>query len=115
MVTLRTIQFNAEQDTHGTHARSTGECSRNHCCREISVLHILSVCVALFTQHAMRMLRIILSSVACLVLSYFYMSSDNGTIFRKKNKLLQIKRVLIFSTIFILNVFHYKEEVCEIT
>ena len=38
-----------------------------------SVLHILSVCVyvTLVTQHAMRMRRIILSSVACpAVLTY---------------------------------------------
>jgi len=35
------------------------------------VLHILSVFVALVTQHAQRMSRIILSSVTCLVLPYF--------------------------------------------
>jgi hypothetical protein len=32
------------------------------------VLHILSVCVALFIQHEKRMSRIILSYVACLTL-----------------------------------------------
>jgi hypothetical protein len=35
------------------------------------VLHILSVSVALVIQHAKRMRRIILSSVACLAVSYF--------------------------------------------
>ena len=35
------------------------------------VLHILSVFVALFTQHAQRMRHILLSSVTCLALPYF--------------------------------------------
>jgi hypothetical protein len=48
--------------------------SRNHCCRlkTISITHAEYVSVALVTQYAKRMLRIILSSVACLALPYFF-------------------------------------------
>jgi hypothetical protein len=45
--------------------------SRNHCGIGKAVLHILSVSVASVIQHAMRMRRIILSSVACLAVPYF--------------------------------------------
>jgi len=50
------------------------------------VLHILSVCVCvsvvLVTQHAKRMRRMILTSVACLVLSYFFTLSHKRHDFR---------------------------------
>jgi hypothetical protein len=45
---------------------------RKQCCREKAILITYSVCVSvvLVTQHAKRMLQILLSSVACLALSY---------------------------------------------
>ena len=43
------------------------------------VLHIVRLCVALVIQHATRMRSIILSSVVCLAIPYFYLI--NGTIF----------------------------------
>jgi len=48
--------------------------SRNNCCREKAMIITYSECVsaALFIQYAMRMRRIILSSVACLVVPHFF-------------------------------------------
>jgi len=47
------------------------------------VLHILSVCtLALVIQHAQRMRRVMLSSVACLATPYYIM---NEIFSRKKN------------------------------
>jgi hypothetical protein len=47
--------------------------SRNHFCRKnaISITYSERVSVALVIQHAKRMRRIILSSVACLAVLYF--------------------------------------------
>jgi hypothetical protein len=42
------------------------------------------VCVALVIQHAMSMRRILLSSVPCLGLPYFYISSHKEQGFREK-------------------------------
>jgi hypothetical protein len=65
----------------GRTPRINRRCTRNETLRRVRVttvaveeqyvLHILSVSVALVTQHAKRMRRIILSSVACPALPYF--------------------------------------------
>ena len=61
--------------------------------------HSECVLVASVARHAMRMRRIILSSVACLVLQYIYALSKNKTAKILENKdLLKIKCVLIFFT-----------------
>ena len=53
--------------------RNTGARSRNHFCQEeISVTYSECVSVALVMHHAMRMRRVILSSVACPTLTIFF-------------------------------------------
>ena len=59
----------------------------NHFCRgkAIIIKYYECVSVALVIQHAMRMHRVILSSVACLGLPYFPKYLINKTIFEKKS------------------------------
>jgi len=54
--------------------RNIDERSHNHCCRERAASIIYSECVsvALVMQHAMRMRRTVLSSVARLALPHFF-------------------------------------------
>jgi hypothetical protein len=60
--------------------------SRNHCCRRKAISITYSECVSLasVTQHAMRMPRINLSSVAYLALQYFSTLPRKRHDFRKK-------------------------------
>ena len=52
--------------------------------KAISVTYYECVSVALVIQHAKRMRRILLSSVACLALPYFFALSHKRYYFRKK-------------------------------
>ena len=63
----------AEHDMQCTHKSDNEPRSRNHCYRGNARSVTNSECssVALVIQHAKRMRRIILASVACLVLPYF--------------------------------------------
>ena len=61
---------------------------------------VLFVSVALFVQHAKRMCRIILPSVACRTVPYFFILSHKRHDSRKKNIEHKIC-VLIFSTHFL--------------
>jgi len=60
--------------------------SCNHCesGKAISITYCECVFVALGTQHAMRMHRITVSTVASPALKYFSTCLANGTIFEKK-------------------------------
>ena len=67
-------RYTVGQDTRCKYKRSVDARSRNHCCREIEIIITYSECVsvALVIQHAKRMRRILLSSMACLALQYVY-------------------------------------------
>jgi reverse gyrase len=65
------------------------------------------VSVALVIQHAKRVRRIIMSSVACLAVPYFATLSHKRHDFQ--NKVTENKMcVLIFSTTFVRKIFHSK-------
>jgi hypothetical protein len=63
------------------------------------IAHSECVSLALVIRHAMRMIRIMLSSVACLDLSYFSTLSHKGHDFQ--NIIEHNMCVLISSTIFV--------------
>jgi hypothetical protein len=77
-----------------TYKRNIEARSRNRFCRgkTVSIVYSKCVSVSLVIQHANRMRRIILSSVACRVHHIFPHYLINGTIFGKK--LSNIKCVL---------------------
>jgi len=65
----------------------------------MSITHSKCVSVALVIRHAMRMIRIMLSSVSCLDLSYFFTLSHKGHDFQ--NVIEHKMCVLISSTILV--------------
>jgi len=67
--------------------------------KAISVTYSVCVSLVLFIQYAKRMRRIIVSSMACLAVSYFFTCSYKWHDIREK-KLLKVKCVSIFSTSF---------------
>ena len=72
----------------------------------------MSVCVALVMQRAKRMRRIILSSVASSFVQYFFFTlCCERHDFRGEGggQILNVKCVLISSTIFVRNVSHSKK------
>jgi len=71
--------------------------------------------LALGIQHAMRMRRIILSSVACPALHYFSTSPHQWHEYRKKKIIAYKMRVLIFSTTFVWNIRLSKKswDICD--
>ena len=76
--------------------------------KAINITYSKRVFFALVIVHATRMRHIILSSVACPVLQYFFYLWDiNSTIFGKM--LLNVKRVIIFSSSFVENISRFKK------
>jgi hypothetical protein len=63
--------------------------------------------IALVIQHVTRMRPIILSSVACLSVPYFFTPSHKRNVFRGEKLLLNIN--VIFSTAFVWNIYHSKK------
>jgi hypothetical protein len=66
------------QDRQCTYKRNIEARSRNHCCGGKAIIFTYSerVFVTLGIQHAIRMRRIIMSSVACLAVSFFHIISQ---------------------------------------
>jgi hypothetical protein len=60
------------------------QCTYNGTLLRVRATIVTVVSVALSKQHAKRMRLIILSSVACPALQYFYNGLSNGTVFEKK-------------------------------
>jgi hypothetical protein len=78
--------------------RNTETHACNNCCsgKTISIIYSECMFVALGIQHAMRMRRIIMSSVACPGVLFFPHYLTNGTICEKKS----IQCVFLFSPLF---------------
>jgi hypothetical protein len=93
--------FRTSEKRH--YIRNNESRSRDHCChgKAISITHSECVSVALIIQHAKRMRRIILLSVACQAVPYlFFTLSHKRHDFRKK--VIEHKTcILIFSTTFV--------------
>ena len=98
MMTYHTSVTNSsKRDLNKMYKRNNEGLSHYYCCSGKTLIITYSGCVsvALVIQHAMRMHRIIFTSVASLAVPGFSTLSQNGTIFG--NKLWNIKYGYSFS------------------
>jgi hypothetical protein len=101
-------QNTGREDGQFTYKRNIEARSRNHCCcgKAINSTYCKCVSVALVIQHAKRMRRFILPSVACLAVPYFSTLSHKRHDFRKKKVTEHKICVLISSTSFTRKISH---------
>jgi hypothetical protein len=86
-------------------ARSLNNCGRE---KAVNIRFYECMCVALVTEHAERMCRVTLSSVACLAVPYFFIFSHKRYDFRGRGvKLLDIKCVFHLDNC-VRNISHFK-------
>ena len=92
--------------------RNVDALSFNHYCSEkaISITYSEFVFVALGFQHAMLMLHIFTYGLSGSTVFFFFTLSHKRHDFLKKEKLLNIKCVSIFSTAFVRSIFHSKKK-----
>ena len=88
------------KDRKCTYESNTKGRSRNHCFRlkAISITYSECLSVALFIQHAQRMHRVLLPSVVCLTLPYFFHIISLTARFSDKTVIEHKMCALIFST-----------------
>jgi predicted transcriptional regulator len=84
--------------------------NRCHSGKTINITYPECVSVALVIQHAMRMCRIILSSVVCPAVPYFSILSHKRHDSRGKQIFVYAMCVLTFSTNFAWRISHSKKE-----
>jgi len=89
-------------DRQYAYKRNIDARSLNHFCsrKPVNITYSGSVCVALVIHHPLRMSSIMLSSVACMALTYFSTLSNKVHDFRK-NVIEQKLCALIFTTAFL--------------
>jgi hypothetical protein len=107
------ILVSDKQDWQCTHNCNNEAHLCNHCCHgKANVLHILSVSVALVTQHAMHIHCVIFTSVSSPAVTYFFTLSHKWHNSRKN--LLNMKCVFDFFDNFSLRHVSVSEELKEI-
>ena len=89
-----------------TEARTRNNCS---CEKAVGITYSEFVFVALVTQLAKHMYCIILSAVTFLAIPYFSTLSYKQHDYRGKKIIEHKIRVLFFSTAFVYNIFHSKQ------
>jgi hypothetical protein len=112
LITRRITYCKIKQEWKCVYKRNIETRLRNHCCRgkALSITYSRCMSVALVIQHAKFLPHIILSSATCLAVPYFSTLYHKWLDFRGGRGITARKiSVLIFSTTFIWNIPHSKE------